>query len=330
MDKKLNNFSESIINEVGNTPLIKLKKASEITGCNILGKAEFLNPGQSIKDRAALFMIREFDKKKAIYNNTIVEGTGGNTGIGLTIIGAAMGYRTIIVMPNDQSKEKIDTLKYLGAKVVLTEKAPFTDKRNYIQLSKKIAKDNNAIWANQFDNLANRKAHVETTSKEIWMQTQGRIDGFICAIGTGGTLAGNYIGLKDKNKNIKIFCADPYGSGMYSFIRKGVSKASYSSITEGIGQSRITKNIEGIDFDGAFKVSDQSALNIIYDLIRHEGLFLGPSSGINVAGAIRLAKHLGPNKTIVTVLCDYANRYSNKIFNKSFLNSKNLNYPDWL
>ena len=241
-----------------------------------------------------------------------------------------MGYRTIIVMPNDQSKEKIDTLKHLGAKVVLTEKAPFTDKRNYIQLSKKIAKDNNAIWANQFDNLANRKAHVETTSKEIWLQTQGRIDAFICAIGTGGTLAGNYIGLKDKNKNIKIFCADPYGSGMYSFIRKGVSKASYSSITEGIGQSRITKNIEGIDFDGAFKVSDQTALNIIYDLIRHEGLFLGPSSGINVAGAIRLAKYLGPNKTIVTVLCDYANRYSNKIFNKSFLNSKNLNYPDWL
>ena len=330
MDKKLNYVSESIIDEVGNTPLIKLKKASEITGCNILGKAEFLNPGQSIKDRAALYIIKEIEKKNISDSKVIVEGTGGNTGIGLTIIGAAMGYKTVIVMPNDQSKEKIDTLKFLGAKVVLTEKAPFTDSRNYIKLSKKIAVDKNAMWANQFDNLANRKAHIETTSKEIWQQTQGKIDAFICSIGTGGTLAGNFIGLKEKNKDIKIFCADPYGSGMYSHIRKGVSKAAYSSITEGIGQSRITKNIADIDFDGAFKISDQKALNIIYDLIKEEGLFLGPSSGINIAGAIKLAEHLGPNKTIVTILCDYAGRYSNKIFNKSFLESKNLSYPNWL
>ena len=330
MDKKLNNFSESIIDEVGNTPLIKLKKASEITQCNILGKAEFLNPGQSIKDRAALYIIKDFEKEDLIDSKVIVEGTGGNTGIGLTMIGSAMGYKTIIVMPNDQSKEKIDTLKQLGSEVILTEKAPFTDKKNYIQLSRQIAKDRKAIWANQFDNLSNRKAHIETTAEEIWEQTQGKVDAFICSIGTGGTLAGNHIGLKSKKKEIKIYCADPYGSGMYSFIRKGVSKAAYSSITEGIGQSRITKNIEGVEFDGAFKVSDQSALNIIYDLIREEGLYLGPSSGINIAGAIKLAKHLGPNKTIVTVLCDYANRYSSKIFNKDFLKSRNLIYPQWL
>ncbi len=268
--------------------------------------------------------------KKNLKNKVIVEGTGGNTGIALTVIGSIKGYKTIIVMPNDQSKGKIDLLKQLGAKVVLTEKAPFTDPKNYIQLSKKIAQEKNANWSNQFDNLANRRAHIETTSNEIWEQTQGKLDGFICSIGTGGTLAGNFLGLKHKNKNIKIFCADPYGSGMYSYIRKGNSKAAHSSITEGIGQSRITKNIENIEFDGAFKVSDQAALNIIYDLIREEGLFLGPSSGINIAGAIKLAKHLGPNKTIVTILCDYASNYSNKIFNKTYLASKGLTYPNWL
>ena len=330
MHKNVSFFSESIVDEVGNTPLIRLKKASEVTQCNILGKAEFLNPGQSIKDRAALYMINEIEKRKNSKNKIIVEGTGGNTGIGLTILGSAKGYKTIIIMPNDQSQEKVNFLKRLGAKVVLTERAPFSDKKNYIQLSKRIAEETNANWANQFDNLENRRAHIETTSKEIWEQTQGRVDGFICAIGTGGTLAGNFLGLKSKNKNIKIFCADPYGSGMYSHIRKGNSKAAYESIVEGIGQSRITKNIEGIDFDGAFKISDQSALNIMYDLIREEGLFLGPTSGINVAGAIKLAKHLGPNKTIVTVLCDYASNYSNKVFNKEFLNSKGLVYPGWL
>ena len=322
----MNNFS-STIDLVGNTPLIKLKQASEITGCNILGKAEFLNPGQSIKDRAALNMIIAAEKKK-INNKLIVEGTGGNTGIGLTVIGNALGYKTLIVMPDNQSMEKINLLKHLGAKVVLTKQLPFTDPNNYIQLAKKLAKEKNAIWTNQFDNLANREAHIKTTSQEIWKQTEGKVDAFICSIGTGGTLAGNCIGLKEKNKNIKVFCADPYGSGMYSWIRKGNPKSSLSSITEGIGQSRITKNLYGVNFDGALKVHDKTALKIIYQLIHQEGLFLGPTSGINIGGAIKLAKKIGPNKTIVTVLCDGADRYTSKIFNKAFLKKKNLDYEE--
>ncbi|MAJ24576.1 MAG: cysteine synthase A [Rickettsiales bacterium] len=309
---------DNIVNLVGNTPLIRLKKASEMTGCNILGKAEFLNPGQSIKDRAALNMIMESKSDKKL----IVEGTGGNTGIGLTVIGNALGYKTKIVMPDNQSEEKIKLLKYLGAEVILTKQLPFTDPRNYIQLAKQIAINENAIWTNQFDNIANREAHIKTTSQEIWKQTDGKIDAFICSVGTGGTLAGNYIGLKEKNKNIKVFCADPYGSGMYSWIKKGIPKSSHSSITEGIGQSRITKNLAGIKFDGAFKVHDKIALKIIYDLIKTEGLFLGPTSGINIGGAIKLAKKVGPNKTIVTILCDSAERYTSKIFNKRFLVEK--------
>tara|TARA_A100001015_G_scaffold289124_1_gene360658 strand:- start:1270 stop:2247 length:978 start_codon:yes stop_codon:yes gene_type:complete len=324
------NFATDVTNLVGNTPLIKLRKASEITNCNILGKAEFLNPGQSIKDRAALNMIKQIEKKKNVENKIIVEGTGGNTGIGLTVIGNSLGYRSVIVMPKNQSIEKVSTLKYLGAEVILTDQVPYDNPKNYIQLSKSISKKRNAIWTNQFDNLSNREAHINTTAEEIWEQTQGKIDAFICSIGTGGTLAGNYLGLKRKNKNIKIYCADPYGSGMYSWIRKGNPKSSLSSITEGIGQSRITKNIEDISFDGSFKVSDQKALNIIYDLILEEGLFLGPTSGINIAGAIKLAHKLGPNKTIVTVLCDYGNRYTSKIFNKEFLKIKNISFPDWI
>ena len=308
----------NILNLVGNTPLIKLKKASEITGCNILGKAEYLNPGQSIKDRAALYMIKNAKENKKL----IVEGTGGNTGIGLTVIGNALGYKTKIVMPENQSIEKINLLKYLGAEVVLTKQLPFTDPNNYIQLAKRIAEEENAIWTNQFDNLANREAHIKTTSQEIWSQTNGTVDAFICSVGTGGTLAGNFIGLKEKNKNIKVFCADPYGSGMYSWIRKGKSKATLTSITEGIGQSRITKNLEGIKFDGAFKVHDRTALQIVYELIKSEGLLVGPTSGINVGGAIKLAKHLGPNKTIVTILCDGAERYKSKIFNEKFFTRK--------
>ncbi len=323
-------FAQNITKLVGNTPLIKLKKASEITNCNILGKAEFLNPGQSIKDRAALNMIEQIEKDNEIANKIIVEGTGGNTGIGLTVIGRALGYKTVIVMPNNQSIEKINTLKFLGAEIILTDQVPYNNPKNYIQLSKSIAKKKNALWTNQFDNLANREAHEKTTSQEIWRQTEGKIDAFICSIGTGGTLAGNYLGLKNKNKNIKVFCADPYGSGMYSWIRKGKSKSALSSITEGIGQSRITKNIEGINFDGAYKISDQKALDIMYDLILEEGLFLGPTSGINVAGAIKLANELGPHKTIVTVLCDYGNRYTSKIFNKDFLKSKNIIFPNWI
>ncbi len=314
----------NITSLVGNTPLIKLKKASEITGCNILGKAEFLNPGQSVKDRAALYMIKNAEENKKL----IVEGTGGNTGIGLTVIGNALGYKTKIVMPENQSIEKINLLKYLGAEVVLTKQLPFTDPNNYIQLAKRIAKEENAIWTNQFDNLANREAHIKTTSQEIWSQTNGTIDAFICSVGTGGTLAGNFIGLKEKNKNIKVFCADPYGSGMYSWIRKGKSKATLTSITEGIGQSRITKNLEGIKFDGAFKVHDRTALKIVYELIKSEGLLVGPTSGINVGGAIKLAKHLGPNKTIVTILCDGAERYKSKIFNEKFLQEKNFNFKE--
>ena len=314
----------NITSLVGNTPLIKLKKASEITGCNILGKAEYLNPGQSIKDRAALYMIKNAQENKKL----IVEGTGGNTGIGLTVIGNALGYKTKIVMPENQSIEKINLLKYLGAEVVLTKQLPFTDPNNYIQLAKRIAKEENAIWTNQFDNLANREAHIKTTSQEIWSQTNGTIDAFICSVGTGGTLAGNFIGLKEKNKNIKVFCADPYGSGMYSWIRKGKSKATLTSITEGIGQSRITKNLEGIKFDGAFKVHDRTALKIVYELIKSEGLLVGPTSGINVGGAIKLAKHLGPNKTIVTILCDGAERYKSKIFNEKFLQEKNFNFKE--
>ena len=317
----------NIIDLVGNTPLIKLKKASEITGCNILGKAEFLNPGQSIKDRAALNMIMSAKKKK-FNSKLIVEGTGGNTGIGLTVIGNALGYKTLIVMPENQSKEKINLLKQLGAKVVLTKQLPFSNPNNYIQLAKKISEEKNAIWTNQFDNLANRESHIETTSQEIWKQTQGKVDAFICSVGTGGTLAGNYIGLKEKNKNIKIYCADPYGSGMYSWIRKGTPKSSLTSITEGIGQSRITKNLAGINFDGALKVHDKTALKIIYQLIYQEGLFLGPTSGINIGGAIKLAKRMGPNKTIVTVLCDGADRYTSKIFNQAYLKEKNLDYKE--
>ena len=315
---------KNITNLVGNTPLIKLKKASEITGCNILAKAEYLNPGQSIKDRAALYMIKNAKENKKL----IVEGTGGNTGIGLTVIGNALGYKTKIVMPDNQSIEKINLLKYLGAEVVLTKQLPFTDPNNYIQLARRIAEEENAIWTNQFDNLANREAHIKTTSQEIWSQTNGTIDAFICSVGTGGTLAGNFIGLKEKNKNIKVFCADPYGSGMYSWIRKGIAKATLSSITEGIGQSRITKNLEGINFDGAFKIHDKTALKIVYELIRSEGLLVGPTSGINVGGAIKLANHLGPNKTIVTVLCDGAERYKSKIFNEKFLQEKNLNFKE--
>ena len=324
------NISNDITRLVGNTPLIKLKKASEITNCNILGKAEFLNPGQSIKDRAALYMIKSSEKKGLVGKKLIVEGTGGNTGIGLSIIGNSLGYKSIIVMPKNQSIEKINTLKYLGAEVILTDQLPFTNPKNYIQLSKSIAKEKNALWTNQFDNLSNREAHINGTAKEIWEQTNGKIDAFICSVGTGGTLAGNFIGLKRKNKNIKVYCADPYGSGMYSWIRKGKAKAAMNSITEGIGQSRITANIEGISFDGAFKITDQQALDIVYDLIVNEGLFLGPTSGINIAGAIKLANYLGPNKTIVTVLCDYANRYTSKMFNKNFLKEKELNFPEWL
>ncbi len=316
---------------VGNTPLIKLRGPSEESGCNIYGKAEFLNPGQSIKDRAALWMIRDAEKNKNLKKGgLIVEGTGGNTGIGLTILANSMGYKTLIVMPNNQSYEKIEALKYLGASIVLTKPAPYTDPDNYIQKAKKIAVEKNAVWTNQFDNLANRSAHEETTAEEIWKQTNKKIHAFICSVGTGGTISGTSIGLKKKNKDIVICCADPFGSGMFSWIKSGISKATGTSITEGIGQSRITNNLKDALIDNAYQVSDSEALTILYKLIQDEGIFLGPTSGINIGGAIKLAKDIGPGKNIVTVLCDYANKYASKMFNLTFLKEKELPIPSWM
>ncbi len=324
-------YSEDITLLVGNTPLIKLRGPSNLTGCNILGKAEFLNPGQSIKDRAALYMIRDAEKRNLIQRGgTIVEGTGGNTGIGLTVIGNALGYKTLIVMPNNQSVEKINDLKHLGAKVILTPPAPYEDPNNYQKKARKISEEEGALWTNQFDNVANRKAHIEGTSKEIWKQTNGKIDAFICAVGTGGTIGGNSIGLKKIDRRIKIYCADPMGSGMYSWIKKGKPNPQGESITEGIGQSRITNNLKKIEIDGAFQISDTEALRVIFDLLKNEGLFLGPTSGINIAGAIKLGMKLGPNNTIVTVLCDYGTRYASKVFNLKFLKERNLPTPDWI
>ena len=324
-------YVENITSLVGNTPLIKLRQVSEETGCNILGKAEFLNPGQSVKDRAALWIIRDAEKKGLLEEGgLIVEGTAGNTGIGLTIIGQALGYRTLIVMPETQSKEKIAVLRDLGAELKLVPAVPYSNPNNYIRLSEKVAKDNKAFWANQFDNTANKLAHIESTSLELWEQTDHTINAFVAAVGTGGTLAGTAEGLKYKNKNINIICADPYGSGMYSWIKEGKANPSGSSITEGIGQSRITNNLKDAKIDDVYQVEDSEALNIIYNLVKNEGLSVGPSSGINIAGAVQLAKKLGPGHTIATILCDNGTRYSSKIFNKDFLESKNLPIPNWL
>lgn len=324
-------YVENITSLVGNTPLIKLKEVSEITGCTILGKAEFLNPGQSVKDRAALSIIRDAESKNLLEpEGLIVEGTAGNTGIGLTVIGQALGYKTLIVMPETQSEEKKSSLKDLGASLLLVPALPYSNPGNYIRVSEKVAKEKNAFWANQFDNIANKMAHVEGTSQEIWSQTNQTIDAFISAVGTGGTLSGVSQGLKHKNKNIVTACADPYGSGMYTWIKEGEANASGSSITEGIGQSRITKNLKDAPIDDAFQIDDCEALNIIYNLLKNEGLNLGPSSGINIAGAVKLAKQMGPGKTIVTILCDYGIRYASKIYNIEFLKSKDLPIPDWL
>ena len=324
-------ISKSTVDLVGNTPLIKLREASESTGCNILGKAEFLNPGQSVKDRAALKIIRDAEKEGLLEpGGLIVEGTAGNTGIGLTLIGQALGYRTLIVMPETQSEEKKSELRNMGAELMLVPALPYSDPGNYIRTSGTIASKRGAFWANQFDNVSNKRAHIEGTSKEIWKQTDSNIDCFVSSIGTGGTIAGTSEGLKSKNKDIKIICADPMGSGMYTWIKYGEAKAEGSSITEGIGQSRITLNLQGAKIDDAIQVSDEDALGTIFKLLKNEGLCLGPSSGINVAGSIQIAKKLGPGHTIVTILCDYGTRYSSKIFNTKFLESKNLPVPDWL
>ena len=320
---------------VGKTPLIRLNKASELTGCEILGKAEFLNPGQSVKDRAALYIIRDAVAKGRLKpGGTIVEGTAGNTGIGLALVGASMGFKTVIVIPETQSQEKKDMLRLAGAELVQVPAAPYSNPNNYVRYSGRLAEKlaqtepNGAIWANQFDNVANRQAHVETTGPEIWDQTGGKVDGFVCAVGSGGTLAGIAMALQPRG--VKIALADPEGAALHSFYTTGVLKAEGSSITEGIGQGRITANLEGITPDMSFRIPDSEALPIVFDLLSEEGLCLGGSSGINVAGAIRMARVLGPGHTIVTVLCDYGNRYQSKLFNPDFLKAKGLPVPGWL
>jgi cysteine synthase A len=322
---------------VGHTPLIRLRRASEETGCEILGKAEFMNPGQSVKDRAALAIIRDAVARGQLQpGGTIVEGTAGNTGIGLALVGAAMGFRTVIVIPETQSQEKKDMLRLAGARLVEVPARPYRDPDNYVRYSGRLAEalaqtePNGAIWANQFDNVANRQAHIDTTAPEIWDQTQGRVDGFICAVGTGGTLAGMAMGLRDRNPAIRIGCADPDGSALYAYFTAGELFAEGGSITEGIGQGRITANLDGLSVDMAFRIPDAEALPVVFDLLEHEGLCLGGSSGVNVAGAIRMARAMGPGHTVVTILCDYGTRYQSKLFNPAFLRERGLPVPEWL
>ena len=326
-----------VIAAIGNTPLIRLKQASELTGCEILGKAEFLNPGQSVKDRAALFIIRDALKRGTLRpGGTIVEGTAGNTGIGLATVANAMGFKTVIVIPDTQSQEKKDALRLLGAELIEVPAVPYKDPNNYVRLSGRLAEQlakteaNGAIWANQFDNVANRQAHVDGTGPEIWEQTGGKVDGFTCAVGSGGTIGGISLALKDRNPNVQIALADPLGAALYSWVKTGELKSCGSSITEGIGQGRVTANLEGVEIDTAYEITDAEALPIVFDLLQHEGLCMGGSTGINVAGAIRLAKDMGPGHTIVTVLCDYGNRYQSKLFNPAFLREKGLPCPPWL
>lgn len=326
-----------VIAAIGNTPLIRLKRASEETGCEILGKAEFLNPGQSVKDRAALYIIRDAMARGTLRpGGTIVEGTAGNTGIGLAMVANAMGFKTVIVIPQTQSQEKKDALRLMGAELIEVPAVPYRDPNNYVRLSGRLADEmaktekNGAIWANQFDNVANRQAHIETTGPEIWRQTEGRIDGFTCAVGSGGTLAGTGIALKHQNPNVKIAAADPLGAAIYSWIKTGKLESHGSSITEGIGQGRVTANLKDAPIDDAYEILDSEALPLIFDLLEHEGLCLGGSSGINIAGAIRMAREMGPGHTIVTMLCDYGNRYQSKLFNPEFLKGKGLPMPRWL
>ncbi len=327
----------SVIDAIGNTPLIRLKRASEETGCEILGKAEFMNPGQSVKDRAGLFIIRDAEERGLLGpGGVIVEGTAGNTGIGLTVVAKALGYRTVIVIPDTQSQEKKDALRLLGAELIEVPAVPYKNPNNYVKVSGRLAEQlaksdpAGAIWANQFDNVANRDGHIRTTAQEIWTQTSGKVDGFVSAVGTGGTLAGVAMGLKAKNPDVKIGLADPLGAALYSFYTEGSLKAEGSSITEGIGQGRITANLEGFAPDFSWQVPDEEALPIVFDLLQEEGLCLGGSTGINIAGAIRLAKELGRGHTIVTILADYGTRYQSKLFNPEFLRSKGLPTPKWL
>lgn len=328
---------KDFIDSIGRTPLIRLRRASEATGCEIYGKAEFMNPGGSVKDRAALYIVQDALARGTLrQGGTIVEGTAGNTGIGLALVGNALGFKTVIVMPDTQSQEKKDFLRLCGADLRLVPAVPYKDPNNYVKFSGRLAEEmaktepNGAIWANQFDNVANREAHYRTTGPEIWEQTDGKVDGFTCAVGSGGTLAGILMALKERNPKVQVALADPMGAALYHYYKHGELKAEGSSITEGIGQGRITANLEGITPDDAFQITDEEALPVVFDLIQHEGLVLGGSSGINIAAAIRLAKKMGPGHTIVTILCDGGARYQSKMFNPDFLRSKNLPVPSWM
>ena len=333
----MSDIRDGFLATIGNTPLIKLKRASEETGCTILGKAEFLNPGGSVKDRAALAIVRDAEARGALRpGGVIVEGTAGNTGIGLCLVGNALGYRTVIVMPETQSQEKKDMLRLIGADLRLVPAAPYANPGNYVRYSETLAKEleltepDGVLWANQFDNTANRMGHFTTTGPEIWAQTDGKVDAFTCAVGTGGTLAGIGMALKERSKDVQVVLADPMGSALYNHYAHGELKAEGNSITEGIGQGRITKNLEGAPIDGQVRVTDEEALPVIFNLVREEGLVLGGSSGINIMAAIKVAKTLGPGHTVVTVLCDYGTRYQSKLFNPAFLTERNLPVPDWL
>ena len=328
---------DGLVGAIGNTPLIRLRRASEETGCEILGKAEFLNPGSSVKDRAAKFIILDAEERGVLRpGGTIVEGTAGNTGIGLALVAAARGYKTVIVIPETQSQEKKDMLRLCGAELREVPAKPFRDPGNYVHVATRLAAElnesdpNGVLYANQWDNTANRRAHIEGTAPEIWEQTDGKIDGFICAVGTGGTLTGCAMGLRERKKDIVIGLADPMGAALYSHFTTGEMKSSGSSITEGIGQGRITGNLEGLEVDEPFQIPDEEGIPVCFDLLEHEGLCLGSSSGINVAGAIRLAKKMGPGHTIVTILCDFGTRYQSKLFNPAFLREKGLPVPHWL
>jgi len=330
-------IAASVLDTIGNTPLIRLRRASEATGCEILGKAEFLNPGQSVKDRAALYIVRAAERSGALRpGGTIVEGTAGNTGIGVTLVAQALGYRAVIVIPDTQSEEKKLALRLGGARLVEVPAVPYKNPNNYVKLSRRLAEQlagsepGGAVWANQFDNVANREAHIEGTGPEIWEQTGGKVDAFVSAVGTGGTLAGVGIFLKERNPAIRIGLADVPGAALYSYYTTGELKAEGSSVTEGIGQGRVTGNLEGAPVDHAWRIPDEESVATVFDLVRDEGLVLGGSSGVNVAGAIRMARELGPGHTIVTILCDYGQRYASKLFNPEFLRAKALPVPDWL
>ena len=330
-------FREGFCGLIGNTPLVRLKRASEETGCDILGKAEFLNPGQSVKDRAALYMVRDAEERGVLRpGGVIVEGTAGNTGIGLALVGRALGYRTVIVMPETQSQEKKDTLRLSGAELRLVPAAPYASPENSVKVSGRIAEDlaksepNGAVWTNQWDNLANRRAHYEGTGPEIWRQTEGKVDAFVSAIGTGGTISGVGMALKERNPDVRIVLADPHGASMYNWFIHGELKSEGDSVTEGIGLGRVTANVDGAPVDDQYRISDRSALEVLFDLAENEGLVLGGSTGINVAGAILAARALGPGHVVVTMLCDYGDRYQSKLYNPAFLREKGLPVPTWL